>query len=105
LFEFEYVVVYSGTQMSRDSNETPQGSQIGDPSPSQPPSNTGTANSTMSMRNNHLGYDKSSGYGSEHEIGERFVFLLYVIILLHSRENTNGKLVLKLTFCSKYYII
>lgn len=61
----------TGTGISRDSNETSYGSQVGDHTTSQPPSNTGTATSNMSLRNNHLGYDKSSGYGSEHELGER----------------------------------
>lgn len=52
----------TGTATSRDSNETPQGSQGGD-------SGSLTGNSTLK---GVCGYEKSSGYGSEHDPGERF---------------------------------
>ena len=47
---------------SRDSNETPQGSQGGD---------TGSLTGTGNSKNGGCGYEKSSGYGSEHELAER----------------------------------
>nr|KAG5701599.1 hypothetical protein BaRGS_019288 [Batillaria attramentaria] len=53
----------TGTTTSRDSNDTPQGSQGGDTS-------SLTGNNTL--KGGGCGYEKSSGYGSEHDPGERF---------------------------------